>query len=236
LNAVHGFLKLALESEDPLTRQQQELLDLAAVAADQLVRLVGDMHDSMYLSSGKLALLLSPVDPVDLARTTVAGCMPLAAESGLHVKCVWRPNMPTVRADRRRVERILGNLLQNAMKFAPPGTEIQVGVELDGTAAVRFTVDDEGPGFDEQEISRLFEPSSRGRRSASRETDGHGLGLSIASALAVAHGGRLVASNRSQGGARIELVLPLDPATAQERVGTPPRVPSHPGSPRQRRP
>lgn len=212
LNALHGFLELALDYAPPLPRPQRELLDLAAVATDQLVRLVGDMRDSTYLSTGRLELRLAPIDPVHLARATVANCLPLANESGLRVTCVWRPHLPPIRADHRRVERILGNLLQNAMKFAPAGSTIQVGVDLDGPSRVRFTIEDEGPGLDEHEFDRLFEPLYQGQAPPARPTDGHGLGLSIARALATAHGGLLVAANRPTGGASFALVLPFDPA------------------------
>lgn len=209
LTALRGFLHLAMEQEAPLPTAQRELLDLAAVAADQLVWLVGDMHDSMYLSSGRLELHLAPVDPIALARTALASCAPLAAETGQCLAFDWQPNVPTIRADRRRVERILGNILQNAMKFAPPGTTVRLGVQLDGPGLVRFTVDDKGPGFGEPDARHLAGVHLSGGTSRVAPTEGHGLGLRIARALAAAHGGRLVAANRPTGGARVALVLPI---------------------------
>jgi len=125
--------------------------------------------------------------------------------------------MPPIRVDRRRVERILGNLLHNAVKYTPSGGAVQLGVRCDGLDAVRFTVDDEGTGVDERDLDRLFAPAYRGAVPPAHETGGHGLGLSIAGALATAHGGHLVVANRPAGGARFELILPADPSRKEAR-------------------
>ncbi len=211
LSALRGFVRLALNDSAALSAIQREYLELAAVAADQLVHLASDIHDVMYLSSGSLPIRLRDVDPVELARTVVNVCIPLASEAGVRIDFLSATNVHHLHADRRRIERVLSNLIHNAIKFAPSNSVITVRVHVQLGDEMCFTVEDEGPGISEAEAQHLFDYGYQGDIAPPRAAEGHGLGLSIASALASAHGGRISVENRATGGARSSLYLPICP-------------------------
>jgi signal transduction histidine kinase len=102
------------------------------------------------------------------------------------------------------LKRALTNLIDNAVKY---GKAAHVAVQKTGKG-VEITIDDEGPGIPEAELSRVFEPFYRVEESRSRETGGVGLGLAIALSVVQAHGGELTLTNRPQGGLRARVFLP----------------------------
>jgi len=103
------------------------------------------------------------------------------------------------------IERVLCNLLENAVKYTPQGSPIEIGaVALD--ESVRITVDDDGPGLPKGREEVIFQKFERGRKESA--TPGVGLGLAICRAIVEAHGGRISAQTRPQGGARFVFDLP----------------------------
>ena len=108
--------------------------------------------------------------------------------------------------DRRKVKQVLVNLVQNALEATPRGGAISVTIEPGPTEGVRFVIADTGPGIADEIRSRLFKPG------ATTKTDGSGLGLTIARAIAEQHGGTLTLDRREAGGCRAELTLPARPA------------------------
>ncbi len=126
----------------------------------------------------------------------------------------WAPGVGQplwIECDRLWCVEIFANLISNAHKYSPPGTPIEITVDsVDGNLAC--SVCDSGPGISEEKLPRLFEPFYRGL--GSTHSDGIGLGLPIARAMARWHGGQLTAANRAEGGACFTVQLPLQqPAT-----------------------
>ena len=112
---------------------------------------------------------------------------------------------PTVLVDPHQIQRVLVNLIENALKYSPTDELIRVQVSATPSEAV-VRVIDHGPGVPEEERERIFEPFQRGSRGAS--APGAGLGLAIARGFAEANGGRLTVESRSDQGATFVLVLP----------------------------
>lgn len=137
----------------------------------------------------------------------------------------WRPAMERfdlaelaesggvfVKGDRVALEQCVRNLVDNANRH---GWGLQsLRVERDGGLA-RVVVEDSGEGFEPGELDRLFEPFYRGKRSREKQVKGFGLGLALVRRVAEAHGGRVWAENREEGGARVVLELPLDAGDAE---------------------
>jgi signal transduction histidine kinase len=102
------------------------------------------------------------------------------------------------------LKRAIRNLIDNAVKY---GKKASVAIKPT-PKSIEITIDDEGPGIAEQELSRVFEPFYRVEESRSPETGGVGLGLAIALSTAQSHGGEIILSNRTVGGLRAAVVLP----------------------------
>jgi signal transduction histidine kinase len=112
-----------------------------------------------------------------------------------------------VRAAPEKIERVLYNLLTNALRHTPSDGTVGIVVEpLD--EEVRVTVEDSGEGLSSEAVQRMFDRFWRGDRARSRERGGAGLGLAIARGLVEAHGGRIWAESSPEGGARVSFTLP----------------------------
>jgi signal transduction histidine kinase len=120
-----------------------------------------------------------------------------------------------VRADPERLQQVLANLLDNAVKHSPTGSTIDVRVAAGEEGRAMVEVSDRGTGITEEELDRAFEKFSRGRHGTVRGT---GLGLYISRMIVDAHGGRIWASRRAGGGATVAFTLPLVSAGPPEET------------------
>jgi two-component system sensor histidine kinase KdpD len=119
--------------------------------------------------------------------------------------------LPLVRADAGQLQRVLVNVLENAVKFSPPNEQVRVTARS-ATGRVHVSVSDHGPGIPESDLSQIFRPFFRGRSA----TPGSGLGLAIAHGLAAANGSSLTVEPASKAGAIFTLSIPA-PAAVQRR-------------------
>jgi signal transduction histidine kinase len=152
---------------------------------------------------------ISADDPPQWESADLAAlCRDVAAQRGVDPRVVVGDE-PVVRTDARRLERIIGNLMDNAQQHA--GGVVQVLLQRDA-GSVRILVDDAGPGIDEGIRERLFEPFTRGESHG--HTDGAGLGLAIVREQAVILGGDVTVETSPAGGARFVATLPISEAAS----------------------
>jgi signal transduction histidine kinase len=118
-----------------------------------------------------------------------------------------RAGLPAIRGDRARIRQVLGNLIENAVKYSPEGGEVRVSAAA-GNGAVRIAVKDAGPGIPRDQQGRIFEKFGRADVEGGSKP-GTGLGLFIARSIAEAHGGSLDVSSGAGPGATFTLTLPL---------------------------
>jgi signal transduction histidine kinase len=164
------------------------------------------------LLSGNLRVELVPVDIGATVRTTIQGLQPAAAAKGQQLTSVIEPPAIVTRADARRLQQVLWNLLHNALKFTPRGgcVDVRVGQE---NGHVRIVVEDNGPGIVREFLPHVFERFRQQDASTTRESPGLGLGLSIAKHLVELHGGTIRAFSDGEGaGARFVVELPVGAA------------------------
>jgi signal transduction histidine kinase len=117
-------------------------------------------------------------------------------------------DLPLVEVDSPAIERVIANLVQNALKYARADSHIRLSAQADDDA-LELRVEDDGPGIPSCDRRRIFARSYRGRRAKASSQTGYGLGLTICLSIVTAHGGRIWADSRPGGGTRFIVVLPL---------------------------
>ena len=186
--AIKGSAAILLEaSPPPGPAEMREFHRIILAQADQMRALVSDLLDAGRIESGTLSVVPEPSEVaslVDGARATF-----LTGGNGHAILIDLPPELPRVMADRRRIVQVLGNLLSNAARHAPPSSPIRVTAIRDG-AYVRVAVVDEGRGVAPERLPHLFRKYS-GLAGDDREarTAASGLGLSISKGIVEAHGG-----------------------------------------------
>ncbi|MFM9616106.1 MtrAB system histidine kinase MtrB [Streptomyces niveiscabiei] len=193
----------AREDFDPMTARSAELL------ADQLDRfetLLADLLEISRFDAGAAALEAEPIDLREVVRRVVDGAAPLAERKGTNVRVVGDQQPVVAEADARRVERVLRNLVVNAVEHGE-GRDVVVKLAAAG-GAVAVAVRDYGVGLKPGEATRVFSRFWRADPARARTTGGTGLGLSIALEDARLHGGWLQAWGEPGGGSQFRLTLP----------------------------
>jgi signal transduction histidine kinase len=181
--------------------------DLEAVErnAQVLLKHVNDLLDVAKLDARRTVLDRSRVDLVEAVRRTTSLFEIVASERHIELS-LWTPDALWIVADPTKLERVLLNLLSNAMKFTPDGGHVRVGLRALRDEAV-FSVEDDGPGVPIALREAIFERFRRGDES-SAGPGGTGLGLAIAREIVALHGGHIDVGDGAHGGARFEVTLP----------------------------
>lgn len=185
--------------------QRESFLALIAHETSRLAELIGDVLDTSRIESGTFSYSFDDVDLARLVRDSAA-----AAEHGqdeVTVEAVVREPLPVVRGDRDRLRQVLVNLIDNAVKYSPPGDRVSVEAEQSDSRVV-IEVRDRGPGISPEHQRLIFEKFGRANVAAHAKP-GTGLGLFIARSIAEAHGGALEVRSAPGRGATFRLSLPL---------------------------
>ena len=167
-------------------------------------RLVEDLRTLAHTESGTLRLQRETTDLAVLVHEVVRAFTPIAAVRRITLSAEGVTDLPLVDVDPLRIREVLVNLLTNAIRYTPDEGRIAVSAGTDETG-VQVTVEDSGPGIREEDLPRVFDRFAKGT-----DSQGSGLGLTIARNLIVAHGGEISARNREEGGARFSFAVPLD--------------------------
>ncbi len=192
-----------------------------------LGRLVTDLRDLALAEAGELALHRRPTDLGELAAQIVDLWRPQAQEKGVEVELdVQGRGAAVADVDPDRMGQVLLNLLSNALRHVSSGTgRIRIRVASEGQR-VLLEVEDNGTGISPADLPYIFDHFYRGDPSRTRATGGFGVGLSIVRSLVEAHGGSVSAENRSEGGARFRVTLPVAKPGAMPEVGAQRRWPA----------
>ena len=173
---------------------------------EHLVRLVEDLNTLALVEADRLSLNCSDIDLGQLVEAIAALYSRRAQERGVVLEVDARPLQ--VFADRDRLNQVLGNLIENGLRYAASGGWLQLKVYQEGQNAV-IRINDRGPGLPAQVMSRIFEPFVRAGTGSAQTGGGTGLGLSVAQGLVERHGGQIEARNRELQGASFTITLPL---------------------------
>jgi len=198
-------MQAMLEAIDDGLAQPDEYLPALREQVHALSTLVDDLFELARIDAGILTLQLREAALDDLVESCVRGLEAEARAKGVRLETRLRQPLPLVRCAPEKVERVLYNLLTNALGHTPSDGSIAVVVSS-RAPDVTVAVEDTGEGLSTEAGERMFERFWRGE--SSRTTPGSGLGLAIARSLVEAQGGHIWAENRPEGGARIAFTLP----------------------------
>jgi signal transduction histidine kinase len=208
LTSVKGMVETLRDGavDDPGVRDR--FLKTVEAETDRLIRLVNDLLILSRADSAALNLQRSRANLATLVRTTVGQLGPQARSRGLVLR-VEGPSAPAiVWADPDRIEQVLVNLLDNAIKYSRPGGKVVVSVHDGDPGAVRVQVRDEGIGIAADDLARIGERFYRADKARSRADGGSGLGLAIAQALVRGHGGQLTIQSQEGEGTTVSFSVP----------------------------
>ncbi len=207
LTVITGALNTVLTEEANLSRQEKrQLLEDAAWESETLSHILGNLLELSRAQAERLFLSLEPVDVKAIIRNAVQRAK---RQSSVHRFVTSLPKeLPPVRADVMRLERILHNLLENAVKYSPDGGFIRVTAKSD-TDHLVIGVSDQGIGISTEDQARLFAPFQRLENARIERVKGIGLGLLVCRRLVEAHGGRIWVESELGKGATFFFTLPL---------------------------
>jgi signal transduction histidine kinase len=208
LTAVKGTVETlrAGAVDDPRVRDR--FLETVEAETDRLIRLVNELLLLSRADSEALNLRREPLDLAALTQETAGRLAPRAQGQGLVLEVHAALPLPPVLGDPDRIEQVVVNLLDNAIKYSPRGGRIVIRVTPGAGGAVCVSVEDEGIGIPAAELERIGERFYRADKARSRAQGGSGLGLAIARALVEAHGGRLWLESQEGRGTTASFSLP----------------------------
>jgi PAS domain S-box-containing protein len=210
LTPIKGFLMTLLrEDRDFAQDRRREYYKLMLMQSQRLERLIEDLLEVTRLEAGAGLVDATAIDAVDLVRQVVDRFTSEDPDRTVHV--VAPDHAVYCRGDWMRIDQVLGNLLSNALRYAPPHEPVEVRLVPQGREVV-FEVRDWGPGIPIDEQSRIFERFHRVGHYMTREPGGAGLGLYLAKRLVEAMGGRIWVSSRLGHGSVFSFALPVEPS------------------------
>jgi two-component system sensor histidine kinase KdpD len=207
LASIKGFTSTLLRTDVKWSEaEQKEYLSIINQETDRLTRLINDLLDISRIDAGALRLSRHAYHVRQIVES-IAGR--LAALTSNHQLTISIPDdLPTVFVDEMRIGQVLTNLVDNAAKFAPKGTEITIEAKPSGKQ-VMMSVIDRGPGIPPEVIGKLFDRFYQAQRIVDGEKRGTGLGLSICKGIIEAHGGRIWVESKLGEGATFSFTLPV---------------------------
>lgn len=211
LTSIVGYLEMLLDGDaGALNQKQTEYLGTVEASAARLLNIAHDLLDMTRIETGHLELVLETVDLLALANEVIAELSPQLDARTQPLDLHAPASLPCVLCDPLRVAQIMGNLINNASKYSPPGSPISLKLAVsDEPEFIQVSVADQGVGIPDLERAKIFEPFFRASTSALMNANGTGLGLSIARALVELHGGRIWVDSAPDTGTIFQFTLPL---------------------------
>jgi len=218
LATIKGYSTLILDYYARLDPDEtRDYLKSIDISTDRLTKLVDNLLDTSRMEAGLLKLEKSPTNITQLIKGVGTEASVRADQYHFMVKSVKRPLK--VNIDARRIRQVLDNLIDNAVKYSPPGTEIQLSAGKLGND-VLVSVTDQGPGIPTGELKNIFERMYRIEQRMYSGAEGIGLGLYICQKLVQSHGGRIWAESAPGGGSTFRFTLPITGAKKKTKAIT----------------
>jgi PAS domain S-box-containing protein len=211
LTSIIGYLQLLQMTAREVTEEHREMLDIVERNSQRLLALIEDLLTQSRIESGTFKLILAPTDVRGVVQQTIESMLPTAVDADLVLDVAIAPDLGNAMADADHLERLLLNLLSNAMKFTPHGS-VTMEARREGDDIV-LVVSDTGIGIPSEDVPRVFRPFFRSAN-ADRTSPGTGLGLVIVKAIVDAHHGTIDVSSEAGRGTTFTVRLPAGTADA----------------------
>ena len=210
ISVLHMFSEYLLVAlEDRLRDDEREMLRTMRQTADSMGRLVHDVLDVSAIEAGRLALDMTPVDVAPFLGSLVSRLGLIARKAGVELRLETSDAADLqVRADPGKLEQVMNNLIDNAIKFSPAGEQVRLRA-FPEDAHVVIRVSDCGPGISAEARANLFRPFTPADVGPNGRPRGTGLGLSIAKRIVDGHGGRIEVESTPGEGACFQVTLPV---------------------------
>jgi len=212
LSILRGYIEVLLDEPETQSEELARILSIMERHSKRLQRLVDDLLSLAQLESSQATLEISAVRLDELFSNLIRDWKEKLAAKNLKVIVDLTPEAFTLHADGTRLEEVLYNLLDNAVKFSPENGQIHLRATHRGSDMV-LSVADSGLGIGKEHLPRIFERFYRADKARSRELGGTGLGLAIVKHIAQLHGGRVEAESEPGHGTTIRVVLPVRSAS-----------------------
>jgi two-component system OmpR family sensor kinase/two-component system sensor histidine kinase BaeS len=208
LSVIQGNVEAMLDGVLPASPEELESIHQETVL---LNRLIGDLRTLSLAEAGQLALDKQPLDLGQVVTRVAEKYRLRAEEQSVALSVQVAQNLPQVSADAGRVEQVLVNLTENALRYGASdvGRRVTLGARV-VPEGVEAWVSDSGPGIASEELPHVFERFWRSEKSRNRQTGGSGIGLALVKQLVEAHGGRVSVESTPGQGATFRVVLPVD--------------------------
>ena len=206
LSIIKGYVETLLDEAPPGDATAKQFLLTIEKHAHRLEALIADLLSISELESQQARLYVAPVSLRKAVEAAATELRQRAQEKSMTIGVEIPEDLPAVRADAERLHQVLINLLDNAIKYTPPGGQIRICAKPTGPE-VQVCVADNGPGIAPEHLARIFERFYRVDKARSRELGGTGLGLSIVKHIIQAHGGRVWAESALQQGSSFFFTL-----------------------------
>jgi len=208
LSIFRGYLETLIDDPHQPPGELLRILEVMERHSNRLNALVEDVLSLARLESPGMELTLSDLDLPELLHVVDQFLQARLAAKQLKSHLNFPGTLPRLRADETRLQELIYNLLDNAVKYSKPGGTVFLRAEVAGDS-VRISVADQGIGIPENDLPRIFERFYRADKSRSSEQSGTGLGLSIVKHIAQSHGGSVQAESELGKGTTISVVLPI---------------------------
>lgn len=207
LHSIKGFVDIILMNKTgPVTDIQRDFLETVKQQTDHLQRMIDDLLEFSRLESGQITLRLQPVDIPVVAEAVVDKLAPLADASAVTVINQVPEDLPTISADPWRLEQVVTNLIDNAIKFTPADGQVIITAR-EAEDYLEMAVQDSGIGIAPGETERIFDRFYQVDGGANRMYKGAGLGLTICRHIVEHHGGRIWAESNPRAGATFHFTV-----------------------------
>lgn len=210
LTSIQGFLEALMDGTIGESQARERYLKVIHQETLRLNRLIHELLDLALIESGKVCWELNPIDVSSLVSRVLLKLRPQMEQQQVEVESSVPQNLPLMLGNEDRIEQVLTNLVENAVRYSPPGSAITIrAVEREGKISVE--VADRGPGIPPEDLPHIWERFHRVEKSRSRSLGGTGLGLAIVKQIMEVHGGGVDVRSEAGRSSTFSFSLPAAP-------------------------